>query len=342
MKKLALILMLEILLFPCGCIEKQAPGPGKTSVVKAKAKAKPKAKSNESFEVRNRAVKILRAGLSDENSHVRNRAIEVVSTTRRGELMQIVANLLRDDKSAVRYAAALAIGDMNYPGGVIGAMRALRNEEVGVQMAAAYALIKLGRGKYSDILSKAAVSEDKNMQSRAVMLLGRLEDKKHLNLLYKIMRDDSSTYVLKIQVVEAIAKIGDDRILDGKLRPLLISKYADDKVIGIGAMAALGTTDAKNAILTMLTDDILEIRLFAAGQLGKLGDTTGADQVLEYLSSSQFDVDQWSVANETAVVAIGQIGTKELKKFLPKLLDSRNKLIQLDAAMSVLLDNNRR
>jgi HEAT repeat protein len=329
MKKLTLILILVVLLFPCGCIEQQSPSWGKA----------PASGGNGSYELRNRAIKIVRAALADKNSHMRNRAIEVTSTTGRGELMPIVADLLIDDKPAVRYAAALAVGDMAYTGGTVGAMRAIRSQEVSVQMAAAYALVKLGRGKYSDILSKSAISKDQDIQATAVVLLGRLGDKKHLNLLYELMRDENSSYLVKIQAAEAIANLGDDRILHSKLWPLLISKHADDKIIGIGAMAALGAPDAKNAIMTMLMDEMLEIRLYAAGQLGKLGDVSGTEHVLEYLHDPQFDMDQWSVANETAVIAIGQIGAEELKKFLPKLLDSRNKLMQLDAAMSVLLDS---
>jgi hypothetical protein len=47
--------------------------------------------------------------------------------------------------------------------------------------------------------------------------------------------------------------------------------------------------------------------------------------------------DEWSVAGDTAVAAIGQIGTDALAKFLPVFIDSRNKLIRLSAAQSVLL-----
>jgi len=327
MKNQALVLSLVILVFPCGCIEQQQGGGEKKAAVAADDKF---------YELRNRAIKIVRAGLADENSYVRNRAIEVTSTADRSELMQIVCGLLRDDEVAVRYAAALAVGDMSYPGGIIAATRALRDESVSVQMAAAYALVKLGRNKYSDILRESAFSGDQGVRAKAVVLLGRLGDKKNLQLLHEVMRDKTSNDIVKIQTAEAIANLGDKTILQSKLWPLLISKHGDDKVIGIGAMAALGTPDAKNAILTMLMDDIQEIRLFAAGQLGRLGDTNGQEIVLKYLLSPQFDVNQWSVANEFAVAAVGQIGTGELKKFLPKLLDSRNKLIRLTAAQAVL------
>ena len=327
MKNQILLLSLVILLFSCGCVEQQQGG----------GKQKPPAATGSNFyELKNRSIKIVRAGLADENSYVRNRAIEVTSTAGRSELMQIVSGLLMDDEVAVRYAAALAVGDMSYPGGIIVATRALRDESASVRMAAAYALIKLGRRKYSDILYKAATGNDQDMRAKAVVLLGRLGDKKHLELLHKVMRDKASSDIVKIQAAEAIANLGDGTIFQSKLWPLLISKHADDKVIGISAMAALGTPEAQNAILTMLMDDIPEIRLFAAGQLGSLGNTSGQGIVLRYLSSPQFDMNRWSVANESAVAAIGQIGTDELKKFLPKLLDSRNKLIQLSAAQAVL------
>ena len=60
---------------------------------------------------------------------------------------------------------------------------------------------------------------------------------------------------------------------------MLISSFADDRVMGIRGMGALGTADAKNAIITMLDDDILEVRLVAAEQLGKLNDNLGEPEV---------------------------------------------------------------
>mgnify|MGYP001110137148 CR=1 FL=1 len=49
----------------------------------------------------------------------------------------------------------------------------------------------------------------------------------------------------------------------------LISAYADDRVMGIRAMGALGTPEAKNALTTMLDDPVPEVRLAAAEQVGR-------------------------------------------------------------------------
>ena len=325
MRKLVPAAILTVLLLTSGCIESQS-----VSDISG-------ADDKEAYALKNRAISIIRAGLADENSYVRRPSIEVAVTTERKELAPIIADLLTDDKLAVRYAAALALGDMKYTAGTMRLKRLLRDADPAAQMSAAYALTKLGNRQYSDMLRKAALSEDQTIRAKAVVLLGWLGDKRHLELLDQVLSNEDSSDTVKIQIAEAMANLGDRKILRTKLWPLLISKYGEDKLIGIGAMAALGTMEAKNAILTMLLDDILVVRLFAAGQLGRLGDTSGQEIVLEYLNSSQFDMSEWSVANETAVTAIGRIGTEPLKKFLPKLLNSRNKLIQLSAAQSVLL-----
>jgi len=60
------------------------------------------------------AARIIREGLADEDPRIRANAIEVVAATKRIGLMPKVRRLLKDEPIPVRFAAALAVGDLKY------------------------------------------------------------------------------------------------------------------------------------------------------------------------------------------------------------------------------------
>lgn len=283
------------------------------------------------------AIEIIRAGLADENPIIRSHAIEIVSATGTKELVSIVAKLLKDDLVPVRFAAAIVVGDMQYLAGEYAVRRLLNDKDGNAKIAAAYALTKLGKGNYSDIVRTALKSKDQTVRANATMLLGKLGDKSDIELLYRVRRRSDSADKVRIQALEAIAMLGDEKVYGAKSLYLLISENADDKVMGIRILGALDTAEAKNAIKTMLYEDIPEVRLCAAEQLGRLGDTSGRPEVVEYFKRISQNRDEPSIANSMATMAIGRIGGGALTVYLPRLLRSRSKLIRLIAAQSVLL-----
>ena len=116
-----------------------------------------------------------------------------------------------------------------------------------------------------------------------------------------------------LQAAEAIAMLRDHRIYP-KLWTRLISAYADDRVIGIRAMGALGTDEAKNAIVTMLDDPVPEVRLAAAEQLGRLGDPTAKRK--SWTSSrrtlmADMDAQGQERIKTLAALAIGEIAHRD-------------------------------
>ncbi|HPD48729.1 MAG TPA: HEAT repeat domain-containing protein [Anaerohalosphaeraceae bacterium] len=283
-----------------------------------------------------RAVRIVRDGLDDPEALVRNHSIEVVATTQRRELMPKVVSLLGDSMVPVRFAAAAAIGDLRYSAGEYPVRALLEDPDANVQIAAAYALTRLGKTEYARRIRTAVRSDDQTVRANAVLLLGKLGDKKNLPTVYEALRDDTSTDKVKFQAVESIAMLGDAKIYD-RLWALLISKFADDRVMGIRGMAALNTPEAENAIVTMLGNEVMEVRLCAAEALGRLGNTAGEAEVIAYFDKARPNLDETSVANTFATMAIGRIGTDGLKKYLPRLLESRSPVVRLGAAQSVLL-----
>jgi len=326
MRMLTVLILLSMVL-QAGCIEEQSS-------------TKPAAVAEQKVDVsrlQSRALKIVREALTDESGVIRSHGIEVVVTARRRELMPQVLKLLADEYVGVRFTAGVAVGDMEYRPGEYMVKPMLEDANPNAGIAAAYALARLGRAGYADRIREMALSEDQTVRANAALLLGKLGDKANLPLLYDVLRDPDSVDKVKFQVVESVARLGDEQIYKNKLWALLISKYADDRVMGIRGMGLLNTTDSKNAIITMLEDEVPEIRLCAAEQLARMGDFTGGSEVTGYFKSQHPDINQASIANIFATMALGRMPAAQGGKFLPQLLQSRSKVIRLTAAQSVLL-----
>ena len=283
------------------------------------------------------ATQIIQEALADDNPLIRVNAIEVVATTKQTRLMPKVQRLLKDKFVPVRFAAALAVGDLQYSLAKSEVAPLLQDENENVKIAAIYAMSKLGSPDSSQLLRKAIASKDQTVRANAALLLGKSGDKSALKFLYWTLQREDSDDGVRLQTAEAIAMLGDERIFP-KLWAMLISTYADDRIMGIRAMGALATVQARNALVTMLDDDIVEVRLAAAEQLGMLGSSTGELEVLDVFTKNlTADLNKMGLerVNVLAALAIGRIGTPQLTNFLPQLLKNQSKSVRIAAAKAV-------
>jgi len=290
-------------------------------------------------EMQNRAYQVVMEGLADPDPQIRANAIEVVASTASVRLMPQVQRLLADPIVPVRFAAVLAVGDLQYALAREDTARLLADPNPNIKIAAAYALTRGGRPEYYKDICTAIDSADQTVRANAALLLGKSGRQEGLRFLYwAVQRDDSADKVV-LQATESIAMLRDQRIYP-KLWAQLISAYADDRVLGVRSMGALGTDEAKNALITMLDDRVPEVRLVAAEQLGKLGEPIGEPNVLEVFERNLLagtDAQGQERLKRFAALAIGEIGTASLAKYLPQLLqDPSSKTVRLAAAKAVL------
>ena len=291
---------------------------------------------------KNQAIEIVRNGLANQDLAVKMNAIEVVANTKSKELLPLVLNMTKSTSVITRFSAAVAMGDAEYTAANYQLKTMIEDPDENVRMAAAYALIKMGdtdSGLEAHILKGFKASTDTTIKANAAMLLGKLGDKRALTPLWDILKDVTADDKVQLQAVESIAMLQDKNIYQ-KLWALLISKYVDDRIIGVRSMGALGNLDAKNAIVTMLNDDIDDVKLCAAYELGKLNNKTGEAEVMDFLSqnSERLSSLEQSPASHLAIMAIGSINSTRLNRYLPKLLENRQKDLQLAAAQSLLLN----
>lgn len=284
------------------------------------------------------ARQILLEGLADMDPRVRANAVEAIATTGEIRLLPKIQRMLHDPAVPVRFLAALAIGDLEYALAEKEVTTLLSDPDANVRMAASYALAKLGRHEHFPTIRDAVASKDQTIRANAALLLGKSGNQEALQFLYWTLQQPDSSDKVILQAAESIAMLGDRRIYP-KLWTRLISAYADDRMIGVRAMGALGTEEARNALVTVLDDPVLEVRLAAAEQLGKFGDTIGEPQVQEVFNKNllaQMELLSAQRVKVLAALAIGEIRTSSLARHLPDLLQDPSQTVRLAAAKAVL------
>ncbi|MHC4186528.1 MAG: HEAT repeat domain-containing protein, partial [Planctomycetota bacterium] len=285
--------------------------------------------------LRPEATRIIRSALAGPDPRFQINAIEVVATSGQITLVPAVQRLMKSPEVPVRFAAASAIGDLRYSLAQRDVAELLGDSDENVRIAAAYAMARLGSAESLDVLLKAVTSTDQVVRANAVMLLGRAGDKNAIKALWWALSRDDSDHGVTLQAAESIAMLGDERIFP-KIWATVISAYADDRVMGVKALGALGTTKAKEVLITKLDDDVLEVRLAAAEQLGANGDTAGEPQVLDVFSTDLTGPDLERV-RVLAALATGRICTPRLRRNLPELLSDQSQAVRIAAAKAVFL-----
>jgi HEAT repeat protein len=285
---------------------------------------------------------IIAAGMRSTDDRIRANAVEAVPASEDSKLAGEAAALLVDPSVIVKFSAAVVLGDMNQVQYKENLTKLTNDKDLNVVLASSYALCKMGDEQYYKKILAIAENEQKNQTAtaNAAMLLGKLGKKEALPILYKIKDDSESSNAAAFNATEAIARLGDEKIYK-KIWTMLISVFSDDRYMGAQAMAALGGTKGAGALASLLDDDVNEVKIAAAGQLGTLGDKSGSEVIKKYLSGPPpQEKEVADRCNVLAAIAIGQIKDENLAGYLPKMLKNNNPLVQLAAAKSILMIAN--
>lgn len=271
----------------------------------------------------------------------RMNAIEAIGLSGDESLMANLIMTLNSDKSTEpeKFAALMSIGDARFKTAEKAVRKYENSEAASLDIASAYALIRLGDTsleRYKSIL-KHLDSEDQAARDNAVMALGKAGDRKYINLLRWIFNSEKYSERTKLLAIEATAELRDPEAF-GKAWALMISKRADDRVMGIKFMRKLMTNDSRNSILTMLDDGVLEVRLVAAGQLALMGDKSGLGLIEDFFAKTlpSLEGEDRERALIHAIDAIIALKKVEVIKLLPGLMNEDSENVRLKAAQAIL------
>lgn len=284
------------------------------------------------------AYSILNEYLESDIAAFKMNAIEVIANTRQHGLMPKVTKLLKDKAEPVRFAAALAVGDTKYMGATFTLKQCKQDPAESVRIAAAYSLIKLGVESDIESIINSLESSDQTVKANAALIIGKLGNPKLQKSLHKILQDGGAEDKVKLQAIESLARLKDPSAYQ-KAWGLLISKRADDRVMGIKVMENLGNSEAINSIKTMINDDVIEVQIAAAASLCKFHEPIGQEVILDYLKNfrSKLNNEALLIADIHAVMALGYSSMPELKGYLADFLKDTNPAVRLYAAQSTIL-----
>jgi len=298
----------------------------------------PREKAVSVYDLKTSADITINNALSSNVALHRTHAIEVIAKTGQSKFMPKVIELTDDDYTLVRFVSAIAIGDLKYYQGKSRLEKLLNDSDKSVQSAAAYGLAKLGDEQKANLIRANVKNKNQAVRANAALLLGKLGNQNDLKILYWALRDEDSSAAVRFQAVESIAMLGDEDIYS-KIWTMLISAYADDRIMGVKSMGALKTPKARNALILMLDDPVEEVRLASAEQLGYMGEKMGEIEIIDYLSRKGgfLDPQERERKDVLAALAIGSVKTDQLKPYLYELISDRPVSVKLAAAQAVYL-----
>ncbi len=269
-----------------------------------------------------------RAASQSTSPLIRAHAIELMRDASPVEAIPHVLRGLNASEPVIRFATALAAGELRIAD-AHARLRELAAEDPdpSIQIAARFALHRLGDTSLSRDLEKTAQANSPRTRGDTALVLGLLGERSALNVL-RAMRGDGDPTV-RLQVAEAMWRLGDDAALE-PLVAATLSLYPDDQMTALMALAAAGDRRVLEDLRGSLTSDYDAISLVAARAMGKLGSDEGYGVALRGMKSTDPKI------RMLAALALGAIGRSDAQDELSQLLRDANPDVRLAAAAAIL------
>lgn len=218
-------------------------------------------------------TRLMRAAESD-SAATRANALEAMANVMDADAGPELTEALDDASPAVRFAAAMGIGDVRYAPARDKLARMAEDKQAEpdrrVYVAVLYALYELGERGYVSPLGDLLFDREAEVRADAAMVMGRMGEPSAIAPLKALLADEQDPAV-QLQVVEALAKLGDDRSA-ALLEAYTKTPFVDEQLVAIPAMADIGGSRARSLLRELLAErHPPRVRVAAAGGLGRLG-----------------------------------------------------------------------
>ena len=231
----------------------------------------------------------LRQAAEDSNPKVRTNALEALASTDGSASGEVMLQSLRDDHVPVRFAAAMAIGDIRYGPAKPTLLKMIKdtNDQPKLKCAMIYALHRLGDDSYTGQLGEMIQHEDKWVRATAAMIMGRMGEPGAAAPLKSLQRTDYDP-VVQLQVVEALSQLGDERSFV-LLETFTKSQYMEDRIIAVQALGKLTNARSVFILRQLLKDKKQEpaVRAAAAGSLARRGEQVETELPLKCVANPE-------------------------------------------------------
>lgn len=317
-----------------GCGFRIEPDPAFTGSGGGAAQARP---------IREEATNRLFALAASPTPQVRANAIEGLE--RVGPRSEpAVALALADENPGVRSVAAMVAGRAGMAALIPTLREKTRDESEFVRASAVAALNQLNqKADPTELSTMLLESPNPRLRAHAAFLIGEMGEASALPMLRQAWMtpirsaSEIERRLLRLQVVEAMVKLGDETSID-TLRAALYPSRPDELEATALAVQIIGEVGDRGSIdqLIYLADESAdrvmpaEVRLAVAGALAKMGLTQGGFIADEY-ATSPIDV-----VRAQAAAVYGRTGRTEHLPNLGVMLDDPSELVQVAAAAAVV------
>ena len=255
-----------------------------------------------SFEqLHQRAMETIIEAANGSDPAMRSNAIEAMQADP-NRALPLTHKGLADENAGVRFAAAVTTGVLKFRDLTPALRPLLEDANLSVQAAALFALHTLGQDVDITPLADMLASPNPSLRGNVALLLGLMGDSSAVPMLKHAARQPlpsrasvSQAAVVRVQIAEAVARLGDDTSLDA-LRAAMYSQYHEVRVLAITALGAVGDRSMEAALVNLMNDPGVpvpnradealvaaiertrsELQLAAAGALARLRNPRGAE-----------------------------------------------------------------
>ncbi len=280
-----------------------------------------------------------------EYALVRANAVEALEEVQT-RASEVVGDRLLDRNEGVRTVAAMVAGRLRMSEHV-GRLEQLKSDSSPhVRAAVVYALRECGVDADPTVLADLVLEHrDPRVRAHAAFILGELGDRSALGLLRQASSEPmrraspSAVTLMRLQVAEAMVKLGDDEQLS-VIRAALYPARAEELEAAALAVQILGEVQDRAVIDQLIElakgpEEIerampAEVRLAAAGALARMGLPQGtyvADAYREH---------EMDVLRAQAAAVYGEAGSRETVPVLETLRRDGSEMVQVAACGALL------
>jgi len=294
----------------------------------------------------------------DKDPATQANAIEALSTTLGSDVGEVYQQGLSDPSPLVRFASAMAIGDVKYEPAKQILQRMVKDREdepvraepdKRVFCALIYALHELGDDSMTGQLAPLLYDSEPEVRSQAAMAMGKMGEPSAINPLKNVLVNEQNE-AAKIQITESLAVLGDSRSAE-VLEAYTKGYFLDLRLAAIPAMANTRSPRAQRVLKELtVAREPARVRVMAAGEMAKMGyaDPAMFEYCVEALRNPEAtlkksakssrraaDSDAGSL-KQLAALAIGWYGSDEALAALQPILRTGKGPVRVAAAASTL------
>jgi HEAT repeat protein len=234
---------------------------------------------------------------------------------------------LTDNDPVVRFAAALAAGELRLHQAKNALLVLSDDADPSVRVGAKFALHRIGDTRQSHDLELTAKDPVPRTRGDTALVLGLLGEPSAVKILMPMLFDNNPA--VRLQAAEALWRLKSENGLQS-LVSFSVSKFPDDQMIALLALAAPRDRRVLGHLEGELTSDYDEVSLVAARGAGLLGSDRGYGVALKGAKSA--DPRQRMLA----AMAFGAISRTDAQPVLATLLKDADPDVRLAAATALL------